>query len=352
MSAASEEEDSETEEEFFEISDEEPAPLPAVVDLTKKRGYEEVYETCVSRADWVQKMRDADANDKGVYEKTPVGFHFATQRAFCLAKVSERIEADRANKRSRHTRLIGARMHSCIQHGVFCSRRLEEQSGIETQPRKKQCKRSFNLARKTPAPCVLCEHPPRCSFKACRLWSRAVSDWLRESDLVPIAVELDVAWHRIETSSRVDMICVNSSACSDADEMPPIVVVSIKTVGAGECAPKLAHRAPSVRLPKDVFGDIKVPDCEYSRHQLQLMLECITLTDSYKLLVQDAFVIYVNYSGTNDPRKVRVQEHTADSWWFDRLVMGARHRKEDEERLYALAIYMNSQYDFSKPPAQ
>jgi hypothetical protein len=182
------------------------------------------------------------------------------------------------------------------------------------------------------------------------VWSSAVASWLRKESLIPIAVELDVAWHRIETSSRIDMLCVDDRHAGSTI-LPPVVVVSIKTIGENEHAPAMKHGARALRLPKNVFGDKQVADCEYSRHQLQLMLECVTLADSYKCIVQDAHVIYVNYSGNGDRAKVRVEEHTADKWWFKRLIMN-EDAENLSEALYALSIYMNSQYDFSKPPNQ
>lgn len=326
---------------------------PDVIDLTKP-SYKQLYEECVRRTDWLAVVRAEDVNDARVYSQTPVGYHIATQRAFCRAQLSKRISDSRVDKRSRHTRLIGARMHACMQHGVYCAFG-RSYSTVDSRPKKRQRKRDYNLSREPARPCEQCEHPPRCNFKACKVWSDVVYRWLERANLVPVAVELDVAWHRIETSTRIDMICVNSEYAKASEKMPPVVVVSIKTVGEGERAPTINYGAPSLRLPANVFSldskasteEEEAPDCEYSRHQLQLMLECITLADSYKMIVQDAHIIYVSYTGSSDAKKVTLEECSAEAWWFDKFML-EKDADRLSERFYALAVYMNSQCDFSR----
>jgi hypothetical protein len=308
--------------------------------------YAENCESVFSRTDWDSVLRRGDTNPSSAYNGRCAGFHSVIGQCFGNPCTTSKMADTRLSKRSKHTRAIGAKMHACIQHNSYCKRLVPkyDELGANKRTKKRQNARAYNLSKRPDMVCKTCLHPFRCRSNSCFVWGKVFEDWLEMNELIPIAAEFSVAWHKVDASSRIDMLCVDSSTMDQNTQSPSVVVVSIKTLGENEKPPELEHRSCHVALlPFDVFRT-PVIDCEYTRNQLQLMLECIALADSYGLVVQNAYVVYVNYSSDQNSRQKPVEYQAADKWWFNTLfkecgVSNLIHR----ERACAIASHIRTQ---------
>lgn len=250
--------------------------------------------------------------------RTHVGAHTALATAFGCARYARRHEHIRSRKRTHHSRNRGIDIHACVEHYIFC-RHVDVRRGAADAERRKGKRRSRYEKR-----CERCNHIGRCRKRRCTVWGAAVQKWLDARSLVPVAVEYPVEWHRVAISTQLDIVCMRRD-----DDCRRVVVVSLKTLGAGDTVPKMNNMITSrIDLPKDVVRT-SVPDGEHTRHQLQLLIECLALNSAHNVLPDDAHVLYVRDSPDSSESDVLAGATSADEWWFHVLL---RDQKAAEAR--------------------
>lgn len=257
-----------------------------------------------------------------------VGVHALVNKIFGDPAFTERSRILNQRKRTRHTRYRGVRMHACIQHHAFCKHTdISENSAEENMQSAGEGGnvRTRYLRKRAARKCAQCDHPSKCRISHCSAFGARMRVWLSAHALVPVAVEHDVEWPRLGARTRVDMICTRED---DVDELSSLVVVSLKTLGNDEDPPTYCnHGKDVVSLPYHVFQRA-VPDCERTRHQLQLMVECLILADAYAMVPTGAHVVYVNDSDAG-----AVNSQKADMWWFTPLFASAKQLKLRSETI-------------------
>lgn len=258
---------------------------------------------------------------------TPVGVHRFIDVTMCDQSRNDARAEERERKRTRHTRDRGARIHSCVEHYVFCTHvgDGETHDSLLEQERARRDLRLRNLSRRPAERCARCEHPANCALYACTRWGAAARAWLDSKSLVPIAVERRIACEQLNVETQIDMLCV------PRDEPDALVVVSLKTLGKGERPPAQSlDTARAIDTTVSAFPAEPVADCERTRHQLQLMVECVILAHVYNCVPRAAHVLYVcdvdkkksrrpSATSSSSPLLPLVYEESADEWWFDPL---------------------------------
>lgn len=283
--------------------------------------------TSVRCNDWSAVLRRTDRNGfPSAHEREYpnfIGFHRLVRRAFGNEETTRALADTLEGRRSGHSHIGGMRVHACAQHYTHCARLTEQAEEEQTHARKRRRLRAHNL-QKRPSRCERCDHPARCRAPLCAEWGATLQRWLDEQRLAPVAVEHAMCWHRAEVASRADMVCVRRelthAAAEDGAEVG-VVVVSLKTLGEGRAPPQKKHGSGAcLNLPRSVFRE-PLPDCEHSRHQLQLMMECITLRDTYALRIDGAYVVYISYGNAKRRIAPALTEHAADNCWY-RVLFG------------------------------
>ena len=300
-------------------------------DRKKGRGDGDRAERDLAGVRWLDLLAAQHVHaDAGVASPPPglPGIHAAVECAFGNPAASRAMDLSREIRRSGHSVEAGKRMHACAQHALVCERVSDGE--------RRAAKR-----RVGPNRCPECEHPRACRARNCAAIQQSMARWAREHALVPVMAEAPIYWHRQEIASRCDMLCVReadldawweenaaAAATADADpgpghggprrRLPPLVVVSLKTLGEGAAVPR-ARGGRGARLPRSV-SRAHVPDCEATRHQLQLMMEVAVLRDTYGVEVRDAVSVYLAQTRRRDGARGRVAvecrtEEKAGRWW-------------------------------------
>lgn len=239
-----------------------------------------------------------------------VGVHSAVDSAFGNATATASMKRHMEERRSKHSRGAGRRIHACAQHATVCIPRSQA-GGYSTRltpKRRRGCRR-----------CVVCEHPAACRAKDCREVGEALGRWLEASGLVPIMAEAPIRWHRRALETRCDMLCVTQEACATlgapVEKLPALVIVSIKTLGVGRRVPSVKGSVDTlISIPSTVTRE-SIPDCEATRHQLQLMMETAILRDSYLARVVGAHIVYIGREEKGG--RVLCRSVQAEQWWWD-----------------------------------
>jgi len=234
------------------------------------------------------------------------GFHSVIARTFGNPEVSDTKALALESRRSGHSADKGKRMHACAQHSAVCER----------QP----CYALEHGSKKS-GRCPDCTHPYACRALNCKSIRRTTAAWLSSHDLIGVMVEAPIFWHRQRIASRCDLLSVRLLDLEwwDASlgKLPPLVVVSIKTLGKNGLPPQSRKGSSRcVRIPPAITQD-PVPDGEDARHQLQLMMEAVVLRDTYDVDVVDAHILYISDRGSlcvGSSTACKSVEK-ADWWW-------------------------------------
>ncbi len=186
----------------------------------------------------------------------------------------------------------GIRFHKLMYHKIVCIRKqrfsTESISKLNQTNRLHNRSNSFDILQFEDSidlfhcRCMRGLNGTNWSNEEIKTADHVIKYLIEEKDLVPILSEEFIFDKNRFFGTRVDIICINN--------FMRLVVVSIKTGKYGK-PPDIAQTDYRLRSPMN-----KIRDSIRVRHDLQLLMEVMILTDSYKMDIYDAFTLYVNIS--------------------------------------------------------
>ena len=194
----------------------------------------------------------------------------------------------------------GLRLHQLFFHKIECERESQESRSARMQTCKRMGREmSLTLSTSTDSLCCPCDALMRGDR-----WTEAeekkvefATKYIEEKlDLIPVASEMFL-WHpEKKIGTRIDLLCIDSAL--------RYVVISIKTGKFGR-HPHFGETSAFFRSPFQ-----RVKDSIKYRHDMQLLMEILFLTEVYQMDISDAFILYLHSDGAR-PLSIRRPEGMA-----------------------------------------